>query len=83
MKILNMKKALQKVEALKQVQSVKESITLVIASDEPDGKVRAVIHVGEPTSKKHGVYYFDSMDDLLNQPGMCESTIFIYEELYE
>ena len=81
MKRINLKDAWKQLDELKTAQGVKESITLIIASPEDDERIRAVIHRGRPTSGKHGVEYFNSMDELTTLPGINENTLLIWDDV--
>lgn len=83
MKRINLTQARKQLEELKSAQKIQDSVTLIIASPEPDGKIRAVIHRGKPSSGKHEIEYFISEDALEALPGINESTVFIWADLLE
>lgn len=83
MKRINLTQARKQLEELKSAQRIQDSITLIIASPDPDGRIRAVVHRGKPSSGKHTVEYFASEDALEALPGINENTVLLWDDLIE
>lgn len=80
MKKINLTSVRKELHELKAAQGIRDSISLVIASPE-NGRIRAVVHRGKPTSGKHTVEYYDNLDDLTALPGIGENTLLIWDEV--
>lgn len=81
MKRINLTDARKQLEELKRLQGNKEAVTIICASPEPDGTIRATIHIGEGTTGKHEVRHFNSLYDLLDHPGVTNNTRLLWDDI--
>lgn len=81
MKRINLNNALKQLEELKRVQGDKDAVTQIVGEITRLGKIRAIFSYGQPNTGKQKEQYFDTLADMVSEPGINQNTVIIMDDM--
>lgn len=81
MKRINLNNALKQLEELKRVQGDKDAVSQIVGEITRLGKIRAIFSYGQPNTGKQKEQYFDTLADMVSEPGINQNTVIIMDDM--